>query len=346
MIGTEKKMFIERLIFVVCMLLFFLSSLTDAASSPRIKFQRVYNDYPINIFEGQGTVMDVNGEKYLVVMGGFQNFPHITRRVYRRKLTLEKAKWERMSDMPSSITHMAQAVSGNLFCGAGGYWASHPGHSVSNVLCYDATRDYWWKLPNLPGDRAGGGLIIRGRTLIYAGGGDRAYNSLKLHIDHGDGWWLEIDKPWRNWRRIQKSMPDPRNHMGAVSTCGRLFWVGGQHGEDEVSGNRRSVSEFVPGAGIWRQATKLPYPLGHISASVMPYACGILVIAGVSRNKRRVTDVRWYSPKNRKWFHVGYYPFKVATPVCGIHKDTVMCATGGHWSIRNRVFIGKLFWPK
>lgn len=238
---------------------------------------------------------------------------------------------------------MAQAVSGDLFCGAGGYWAAHPGHSVRGVHCYNITANRWRTLPRLPADRAGGGLIIVGRTLIFAGGCDREHDSLEKHVDYGDTWTFNMDKPWEGWRDVAAKMPDPRNHMGAVNTCGRLFWVGGQHKEEEVSGNRRSVSEFVLKTRTWRKAAPLPYPLGHISASVMPFRCGVLIVAGVTNGRRSVTDVQWLSPYDGRWHRIGYYPIPVATPVCGLHRDTVMCATGGTWHTQNLVFVAKIY---
>jgi len=34
--------------------------------------------------------------------------------------------------------------------------------------------------------------------------------------------------------------------MAAIETCGRHLWVGGQHEEEEVNGNRATVSEYLP----------------------------------------------------------------------------------------------------
>lgn len=119
--------------------------------------------------------------------------------------------------------------------------------------------------------------------------------------------------------------------MAAVETCGRYFWVGGQHGMNEWAGNRRTVNEFLPEEQEWVNRKEIPLQggLGHVSASVMPFRCGVLVVGGVTRNVKTVNDVLYYMPWNDSWAKIGEFPRKVQTPVCGLKEGILTCGTGG-----------------
>lgn len=319
-----------------------LSLLARASLSlSSVTFKRVYPNYPKKVFEAQGTTL---GDK-IYVMGGFYKFPGTTMEVYRRSFTTANAPWEKRSPMPQPLTHVAQAVSGTLFCGAGGYWDRHPGMSVSSVFCYEASTDAWMRLPNLPADRAGGGMVFHehagARELIFAGGVDREFNSLRKHTDFGTTWRLDLNNLADGWRNAGATMPNPRNHMAGIATCGRYFFVGGQHQEEEANGNQNTVSEFLPAENRWRNVAPMPIKLGHISASVMAYRCGVLVVAGTTQGYKRSSAVFYYDAAKNFWKKVGDLPVACTTPVCGVNGQTVMCATGSG-AAQERVYVGEL----
>ncbi len=297
----------------------------------------------------------------MVVMGGFDNFPHVTKAVYARKVgnkqgvQVKWSKWERLADLPRPITHMAQAVDPvdqHIFCGVGGYLGKHPGRSVSDAYCYDFQKNKWTHLPKLPAPRAGGGLVFYRkygkRELIFAGGVHRKFDSLCCHQDHGTTWSLDLNNVKAGWKNHYRNMPDPRNHMGAIESCGRYFWVGGQHKEEEAWGDRKSVSEYIPHQKRWVKSKELPIAIGHISASVMPYKCGILVVGGVKLGGGRLKTVYWYSSYSNKWFLLGKTQTQAATPVCGIFEtwkgDPLVCATGGNWGDRDKIQYNILYY--
>lgn len=316
----------------------------------KVRFSRVRSDYPLKVFEAAGTVMrSKTGKNYLVVFGGYHKFPNVTRRVYRREFGGLKRSWQRLADLPIKITHLAQWVDGNgTFCGVGGYEGDYPGVSGKKAFCYDMDTDTYNALPDLPADRAGGGLVLikknRKRFLLYAGGVDRVTNSLKHHVDYGTTWKLEYDVKGANWTKASKDMPHPRNHMAAVESCGRYYFVGGQKTINEHSGNSRRVDEFLVDTMQWSKnpPPPLPFPLGHVSASVMPYKCGIMIIGGMGNNRTMMNSVLYFNSTRNEWSQIGNYSHKVATPVCGIVNDRIMCATGGEFLKRNDVFIGKI----
>lgn len=327
-----------------------LLALTLIASTqglPHVTFSRVYPNYPLHVFEAQGTVIGNDDIGYhLLVAGGFSGFPGVTKQVWTRPMQKKESKWVRRADMPVALTHMAQVASGPVFYGAGGYLGAHPGASTHLVYSYDLRTDKWTRLPNIPGDRAGGGMALRKRDgfneLIFAGGVDRETRSFKTHIDYGTTWALNLNNLKKGWVNQKAPIPDPRNHMAAVDSCGKFYWVGGQHKIDEEKGNRMTVSRFLPWSRKWttKPPAQLPYGLGHVSASVLPYKCGLIVIGGMRQKKMMSNNVLYYDLKKNKWHFIGKYPHDSATPICGLQGKRIMCATAGVWSKSNRVFIG------
>lgn len=322
-----------------------LVSIVQGQFIPKVNFNRVYSNYPLNVFESQGTVIGNDALGYhLFVAGGFKSFPGVTNHVYTRKVGVANAPWIRRADMPFAVTHMAQVANGPMFCGAGGYLGKHPGRSTNTVHCYDLRENKWSRLPDLPGDRAGGGMALRMKNgfneLIFAGGVDREFNSFARHVDHAETWVLDLNDPGKGWVDQKAPIPNPRNHMSAVQSCGRLFWVGGQRKMNEQSGNQVTVNEWLPEQRTWKKIADLPYPLSHVSASVMAYKCGMLVVGGMLNGKKMTSNVLYWEPQENKWHVVGKYGHDAATPVCGLRVDRMICATAGQWRWSNRVFVG------
>jgi len=315
-------------------------------------FDTRLEDYPMKVFESGGTVIGSGTNKYLTVFTGFYDFPGVTPVVYQRKFTREPARWTRLKDVPPpTATHYAQATDGSdTICFVGGYLGAHPGASGHEAFCFDRTTNSYRILPDLPEDRAGGGLVTvkkdGKRTLVYAGGVDRLYNSFYKHIDYGTTWTLELDVKGAKWELVEEEMPEPRNHMAAISVCGRHLFVGGQKKIDEHGGNLAVISEYIPHNRTWSKypPQPLPFPLGHVSASVMAYKCGIIIVGGITNGKNYSDKVLHWDAETDKWSTIGRYPLRIATPVCGIVGNEVMCSTGGadnYWD-QEHTYIGAI----
>jgi len=278
-----------------------------------VNFHRVADDYPLKVFESAGTVLEANGENSLVIFGGYENFPNITRRVYRRTFGVENAPWTRLRDLPSHEgTHIAQIAGGEELCGVGGFEGRFPGISGHSAFCYNLRTNTYRSLADLPANRAGGGLNMvmtqsYGRLLVYAGGVDRPEDSMEIHNDSGDTWVFWLDYANQQWIPVQNEMPDPRNHMATVATCGRYLFVGGQHEFNEASGNRATISEYMPNTATWSTTppAKLPLPLGHISASTLPYQCGVIIVGGNTRAEHmsNIPCQRCIARLRHRWRH-------------------------------------------
>jgi len=235
--------------------------------------------------------------------------------------------------MPLPLTHMAQAMHERYFYGAGGYLGDHPGRSVVNVYRYDFGANKWSSLPNLPEPRAGGGMVVIGnRWLVFSGGLVRPNNAISPVFDKGDTWSLDLWNQTKGWKVDSAPIPSPRNHMAGVRTCGRYFWVGGQHKSNENTGNSNVVSEYIPWARKWKPGiVPLPQPFGHISASVLPFRCGIIVVGGTTTRRTMRNQILWWDPRGNFWRHIGNFKKAVATPVCGLLGDLLVCGSGESW---------------
>jgi len=319
-----------------------------------VKFTQLSDKYPIRVFEAGGCVLGKGADKYLVVFGGFRGFPDVTNAVYERKLTSSSSKWVKKKGLGSPIsTHMAQAVyvdnsgssNGDTIFLVGGFDGKHPGMSINNAFSYNRRTNRYSKLPNLPANRAGGGLaLVNGDTLLFAGGVDRPKMAFENHRDHGTTWTLNFKKPGAKWTRMADDMPSPRNHMAAVNVCGRILFVGGQRKVDEKMGNSVVVSEWLPKLQRWSKnpPAPLPFPLGHVSASVMAYKCGLIVVGGITTGRTLSNKVLHWNSASDKWSTIGIYPHRVSTPVCGIVGNELMCATGGDPVSRNLVYYANI----
>lgn len=69
-----------------------------------------------------------------------------------------------------------------------------------------------------------------------------------------------------------------------------------------------------------------------------------MTVGGITNGRKHISDVQYWHPSTNKWQTVGQYPHVVATPVCGIVEDELMCATGAtdHWEDQNHVYFGKI----
>lgn len=271
----------------------------------------------------------------MTVCGGFRFFPRVTSSCYSLRVDSQNQRWAKLRDIPEPLNHMAQTVDAEVFYGVGGFTGPHPGPSVKSAYEFNRSTNTWRRLPDLPAARAGGGVVLYeeggARHLIYAGGVRRKKSRGRVfHKDYGTTYRLDLRDLGKGWVNENASMPDPRNHMGAVRSCGRYFWVGGQYKEREAWGNRKTVSEYLPNSKGWSTTppAQLPIALGHISASVMAYKCGIMVVGGIGRGRRKSSKVLFWESSTDEWHTIGNYPTTIATPVCGIHKQYLWCGTG------------------
>lgn len=238
------------------------------------------------------------------------------------------AGWRRLADMPLDLTHVAQAAVETRFYTCGGFVGTAPGKSVADCFVFHLPNNTWSRMPSLPSDRAGGGMVYieQSNALFYASGTQRPFGEY-VGIDKAESWMLFLADMEKGWVR-KNDMPNPRNHMVATSVGGRYYFLGGQHQNRETTDNQATVQEYDFWKDVWVSRKPMPIPVGHISASTVAYWNGILVIGGINNGRLLSNRVHYYDIFADTWTFVGRFPRNVQSPVCDKADRQLFCATG------------------
>jgi N-acetylneuraminic acid mutarotase len=288
---------------------------------------------PLRLFESQG--MAVGGRLY--VLGGYSGGT----RVVTTTLAYDPADdtWQRLADLPAPLSHAGQASDGRYIFLAGGFSGDDPGPSVAQAWAYDTQADTWQVLPPLPAPRGGGGMALLGRDLHFFGGATRE-GGVWL-ADHADHWVLSLDGS-PDWRPAAP-LPNPRNHIGAVTLGGKIYAVGGQYLGFEGSGNQVSVDVYDPGSDTWSPAADLPLPLSHVASSSLALAGQLVVVGGVTQSALEVASVLAYDPAANSWSELAPLPAARQSPVAGLIGTRLYVATGERKNVAYAtLYVGEL----
>ncbi|PXF43252.1 Kelch-like protein terF [Gracilariopsis chorda] len=288
-------------------------------------------NYPLPLLESAGGMLRTkDGKNLLMVAGGyFDNADlHTTKEAYVLNVDEEKGVWERVPDMPRHLTHCAQVLVEDRMYLCGGFLSKAPGRSVGSCYMFSYGERKWETIPKLPLAVGGGGMVYISQldSLLFSSGMIRQQD--EWHgIDSTHSYMLDLKNMGAGWVR-KADIPNPRNHMSGVSVLGRYFFVGGQKGADEESGNQRSVHEYDYSNDKWIEKESIPVPLGHISASTFQYGRGFITVAGITDGRRPIAKVHYYDAVKNIWSELGFYPRQVQSVVCGPSNDAIHCSTG------------------
>ena len=307
------------------------------------------------VAEAQGAMI---GNDFVVISGFHEpdgGYDAATAKNYALDTTNSNASWRRMDDLPVSqgITHAGFVVIGNKFYMCGGYLGGHPGPHIKTCLVYDHSKDpgsgQWSYLPDLPLGRAGGGMIYdtNSNSLVFAGGAERPDPGNPDAVDYRHTWKLDLGNKGAGW--IAKTdIPFDSNHMSYVTTMDetlteRHFFVGGQVGENENTGNIKDNYEYDVGSDTWIKMRNMPYTRGHASSSTRAIGCGFLIAGGSTNEFGKTKGVYYYSIPDNSWTKIGELPNAINTPVCDISPDGYFyCESGwanGIFSYRRKITV-------
>ncbi len=276
---------------------------------------------PITRYEGQGAA--VNGKLY--ALGGYTTCcpPAVTPASHVYDPAADS--WAAIADLPIPVTHAGTAVVGDEIVIAGGFVGDSPGAATAEVWRYDTVTDTWTRGVDLPDARGAGAMVRIGANLHFFGGGGPGGGEL-IDQDYGDHWVLADGGT--EWVALAP-LANPRNHLAGVTLDGRIYAIGGQHLDDETSGNQSTVEIYDPVADEWSAGPDLPQPLGHIAASTFVRDGRIVVIGGKTQNKTLVDDVIELDPLEGTWSSLPEIPTAVQSPLAEAFGDRIVVATGG-----------------
>jgi Galactose oxidase, central domain len=216
---------------------------------------------------------------------------------------------------------------------------SFQGPHIRTCLVYDhsitpGSGSQWKFFESLPIGRAGAAMVYdpRRNALIFAGGAERPVAGSQFAVDYKNAWMYELDKP--GWRPLP-DIPYFANHMSFVTTKDssgkdRHYFVGGQIGENETTGNVKANYEFDAINEQWLKRKDMPISRGHASSSTNAVPCGYIIAGGSTNEFGRTADVSHYDVASDSWTKIGDLPTPINTPVCAIDFKAGMyrCETG------------------
>ena len=173
--------------------------------------------------------------------------------------------------------------------------------------------------------------------LIYAGGTDRPVQGSREAFDKNTTWAYSFDNPEAGWQK-KADMPFLANHMSFVTAKDengkdRHFFLGGQKGENEWTGNVKDNYEWDSEGEKWIKHTEMTISRGHAASSTRAIGCGYIIAGGSSnQNGGHTSDISYYDIPTDTWTKIGDLPEALNTPVCVIRDGILYCETGHPWS--------------
>lgn len=299
--------------------------------------------YPVS--EAQGRV--VNGKLYC--FGGFDSQKSTftpTKRAYVFNPVTNT--WSAIADLPQTpngttfggITHAGIATDGTDLYIAGGYTSDSAG--TGQIFCtrqvwkYIVSQNAYTRLPDLPIRIAAGQLEYLNGVLHYIAGTDSTRTK-----DLGNHYVLNLNNLEADWDTMAP-LPNPRQHASSCVFGGKIYFIGGQHGQDEALVTQKDVHVFDTANNSWTKLADLPVPAGangrgHISSAGVVMGNRILIFGGEIVHQTSVNLVSAYTPATNTWANLTPLPQSRFSGVAGIMNGTIYY-TGG--SKTNTTFKG------
>jgi len=289
---------------------------------------------PVARSEGMGAVV---GNK-LYAFGGYKDstFRPIPD-VYAYDFTTNT--WTKKADMPQRLTHAGTATDGTFIYLAGGYpgLANQPQtFSTTNVWKYNPANDTWSNIKPLPSARGGGTLIYNDADnhLYFAGGSDSNRN------DSATAWKLDLGNQSAGWIQLT-NLPAARNHVGGAALNGKIYVVGGQTGQDNLSVFKSNVYEYTPSTNTWKEvAPLLNQPRSHIANATFVYNGRIVVAGGEGPGRVALSNVEAYDPGSNTWSALTNLKAARSSGIGALWGDHFIFTTGYNGAFKSDTWLG------
>ena len=234
--------------------------------------------------------------------------------------------WSPIADLPTRLTHAGVATEGRDVYVAGGYVGiGTTGYSqdfgVRDVWKYNVDTNLWTDMPDLPRDLASGGLVTLGRNLHYFGGNDGNRN------DAADHYVLNLDDLAAGWQN-RPVMLEAVSHFGYAALGGKIYAVGGQHGNDEQLTTVATVQMYDPATNQWTTRASMPAAISHIGSSTFVHNGRIITAGGETAHTAATNRVAAYDPVANTWTAMSNLPSARFSGVAAAIGDVYYFTTG------------------
>lgn len=265
-----------------------LSAFTTISWSPGVA------PSPIGRSEAQSAVVD--GKIY--VFGGYTDTSFIPKTKRTDVYDPVNNTWQQLTDAPKPITHAGTAVAGRDIYLAGGLVGTATGteiNAVRDVWKYNVDTNEWSAMPKLPQPRHAGELSFLNGELHFFGG-----TGSNREVSQNNHWILPLDGG-TNWAQAAP-LPNPRNHLGDAVIGGKIYAIGGQHGNEGTSLTQNSVHVWDPALpNTWTAVASMPQGLSHIAGATFEMGNRIIVAGGQEVHSSSISDVIAYNPLSNSW---------------------------------------------
>ena len=289
---------------------------------------------PFGTHEAHGEV--VKGKIY--VFGGFDAKKQPTFTPTKRSYVYnpDNNTWSAIADLPHTpkgtnfggISHEGLATDGTDIYMAGGYTSNANGtgqiFGTKQAWKYNVASNTFSALPDLPLELAAGQLqYLKGR-LHYIGGADKARKDVALHYA------LNLDSLSAGWKLLAP-ISDARNHPGIAVYNGKIYLIGGAHGQNNAAVTQRITEVYNSENNTWTRLADMPIGLDHINASVTILGDRIVVLGGQTSHNVPSSRVYAYSPSSNSWSSLTPLPIARAAGV-GVELKGAIYYLGGNFS--------------
>ncbi len=324
-IFTHSKNLFKIKAFVIVAAVIFIIANTAAAQDFTTITWTTAASQKYNVSEAQGKV--VNGKLYS--FGGFDSRKSTftpTKRAYVYSPVTNV--WTAIADLPftpksdtsGGITHAGISTDGTDIYLASGYTSNTAGtgqiFGTKQVWKYNVASNTYTRMPDLPVAIASGQLEYLNGVLHYMGGTNSART-----LDLSTHYALDLNNLPAGWITLAP-LPNPRNHAGSAVFNGKIYFIGGQHGQDSKLVTQKDVDAYDPATDTWTKMADLPVPAGangrgHISSGVTVMGNRILVLGGEIVHQSSVNMVSAYTPETNTWENLTPIPANRFSGVAG-----------------------------
>lgn len=292
---------------------------------------------PVSTHEVHGEV--VNGKLY--IFGGYDVDKKPDYSPTKRSYVYDPVSntWSAIANLPHTpngpgfggITHEGLTTDGTYIYFAGGYTSNSDGtgqlFGTKQVWRYDVKADSYDSLPDLPQELAAGQLRYLDGKIHYIGGANLARKDVAVHYA------LDLNNTGAGWKLLAPIL-NPVNHPGSAVYNGKLYLIGGAHGQDENTVTQQTVEVYEPTTDAWKEVANLPVARDHISSAVVVFGDRIIVIGGEKSHNIISNLVSAYSPATDTWTELTPLPEGKSAGVAGVLNNNLYY-TGGNFSTTN-----------
>jgi N-acetylneuraminic acid mutarotase len=234
--------------------------------------------------------------------------------------------WTQIADLPTRLTHAGVAVDGHDVYFVGGYvgigaTGYNQTFGVTQVWKYNTDSNQYTAIAALPAARAGGGAAVINHTLFYFSGDDGSRN------DAATMWSIDLTSANPTWGQLA-DIPDARSHMGYVTMDGKIYAMGGQHGNDEGLTTVTTVNVYDPVTNMWATLAALPVAVSHIASAGVVLDGRIIIAGGETAHEQASNRVTIYDPGTNTWSSLTPLPATRFSGVAAIIDGVLYFTTG------------------